>query len=124
MFRRLINLYSQRGVVATIFPQGSYGTPWTKSTCFVHSVVTLPALADVAPPPVPTVVLRGMCEWEGVQVFRTSLAQSYAPDLGVRYGELTEQAWRLVEMVELCGTQVAVLIMSLNQIVNSAWWCH
>ena len=70
-----------------------FGVPFTKPTLFLHNS---PCLHKLGSCPLAwegkTISLRGTVVWEGRTVFKTHLAQTYPPLLGVKFAECVAQS--------------------------------
>ena len=88
-----ITFKQTEGVIATVLQQRCYGWITRKDTFMLHNSPVLDGIgtSDVHCPP-SDIVLRGKCGYEGREVFRTKLSQSYPPRLAIAYGILAKSA--------------------------------
>ena len=83
-FATVIELYLLEGVIATVFKQQEYGVPWEKMTLYLHNYPSYHKLNSGRVLARPTAVLRGKCWYNGAEIFRTKLSQTYPVDLGIK----------------------------------------
>jgi len=90
-FATVIELYLLEGVIATVFKQQEYGVPWEKMTLYLHNYPSYHKLNSGRVLARPTAVLRGKCWYNGAEIFRTKLSQTYPVDLGIKMGTLASE---------------------------------
>ena len=92
------DLKAKKGVIATKLQQGVYGWVSRKDTLVVHNSPTLWRIGTSISMWIPSgIVLRGKCWYEGREVFRTKLSQSYPPRLTEAFAFLTRVATEMRE---------------------------
>ena len=95
-----LSLYSLDGVIFSLVLYSSFGAAYSKPTIFMHNTPTLHLLQDGEPGTV-SVKLRGLVQWLGEWVARTSLASMYPPELGKAFGlRVNESLQRRKESLE------------------------
>ena len=89
---QMIELRRKEGVGAVRLLFSDYHVPFHKPTVFVRNSPFLHMLAEgVLPWRGPKVKLRGLVMFQGRLTFRTHLAQTYPPLLGVKFAALVQQ---------------------------------
>ena len=78
-------LYSLDGVIFSLVLYSCFGAAYSKPTIFMHNTPTLHNLQE-GESGVVSVKLRGLVQWQGEWVARTSLAAMYPPELGKAFG--------------------------------------
>ena len=87
-----IELRHSEGVAAVRFQFSEYFVPCCKPTLVVHNSPFLHVLAEgVLPWRGPKVKLRGLALFKGKHQFRTHLAQTYPPLLGLKFADAVSQ---------------------------------